>query len=102
MRLIDADKLWLTTEYTEDGKVHKYYEQFEVDDAPTIDPIKDMDVQLLSAIKVLKHFITEECKDIYTACIEVKKDGTRLMTDWGYFEEGLNEIEKWAMKDEEE
>lgn len=37
MRLIDAEKLWLTTEYTEDGKVHKYYEQFEVDDAPTID-----------------------------------------------------------------
>ena len=37
MRLIDADKLWLTTEYTEDGKEHKYYEQFEVDDAPTID-----------------------------------------------------------------
>lgn len=37
MRLIDADKLWLTTEYTEDGKVHKYYEQFEVDEAPTIE-----------------------------------------------------------------
>ena len=37
MRLIDAEKLWLTTEYTEDGKEHKYYEQFEVDDAPTID-----------------------------------------------------------------
>ena len=37
MRLIDAEKLWLTTEYTEDGKVHKYYEQFEVDEAPTID-----------------------------------------------------------------
>lgn len=36
-RLIDAEKLWLTTEYTEDGKVHKYYEQFEVDEAPTID-----------------------------------------------------------------
>ena len=35
-RLIDAEKLWLTTEYTEDGKVHKYYEQFEVDNAPTI------------------------------------------------------------------
>ena len=37
MRLIDADKLWLTTEYTEDGNVHKYYEQFEVDEAQTID-----------------------------------------------------------------
>ena len=36
-RLIDAEKLWLTTEYTEDGKVHKYYEQFEIDTAPTID-----------------------------------------------------------------
>lgn len=35
-RLIDAEKLWLTTEYV-DGKEHKYYEQFEVDDAPTID-----------------------------------------------------------------
>lgn len=37
MRLIDAEKLWLTTEYAEDGKVHKYYEQFEIDAAPTID-----------------------------------------------------------------
>lgn len=36
MRLIDAEKLWLTTEYV-DGKEHKYYEQFEVDEAPTID-----------------------------------------------------------------
>lgn len=36
MRLIDAENLWLTTEYV-DGKEHKYYEQFEVDDAPTID-----------------------------------------------------------------
>lgn len=36
MRLINAEKLWLTTEYV-DGKEHKYYEQFEVDDAPTID-----------------------------------------------------------------
>lgn len=100
MRLIDAEKLWLTTELS-DGKEHKYYEQFEVDNAPTIDPVNDMDIQLLFAIKVLKHFITEECKDIYTACIEVKKDGARLMTDWGYFEEGLNEIEKWAMKNGE-
>lgn len=39
MRIIDAEKLWLTTEYTEDGKVHKYYEQFEVDNAPTIDAV---------------------------------------------------------------
>ena len=37
MRLIDAENLWLTTEYTEDGNVHKYYEQWEVDEAPTID-----------------------------------------------------------------
>lgn len=36
MRLIDAEKLWLTTEY-EDGREHKYYEQFEVEEAPTID-----------------------------------------------------------------
>lgn len=41
MRLIDAEKLWLTTEYV-DGKEHKYYEQFEVDNAPTIEakPVK--------------------------------------------------------------
>lgn len=36
-RLIDAEKLWLTIEFTEDGEKHKYYEQFEVDNAPTID-----------------------------------------------------------------
>lgn len=61
-----------------------------------------MNLQLLFATKVLKHFITQECKDVTTFCIEVKKDGARLMTDWGYFEEGLDEIAKWAMKDKEE
>lgn len=60
-----------------------------------------MDVKLLLATKVIRHFITQECKDITNACIEVKKDGTRLLTDWGYFEDGLNEIEKWAMKGNE-
>ena len=61
-----------------------------------------MNVQLLFATKVLKHFITKECKDVTTAIIEVKKDGERLYTDWGYFKAGLNEIARWAMKDKEE
>lgn len=36
MRLIDADALWLTTEFI-DGEKHEYYEKFEVRDAPTIE-----------------------------------------------------------------
>lgn len=60
-----------------------------------------MDAKLLIATKVIRHFITQECKDITTAIIEAKKDGERLYTDWGYFEEGLNEIEKWAWKGDE-
>ena len=63
--------------------------------------MNDMNLQIICAIKVLRHFITKECKDIYTSCIEVKKDGARLLTDWGYFEEGLDEIARWAMKGDE-
>ncbi len=39
MRLIDADKLWKTTEYAY-GNVYRYYEAWEVDEAPTIDAVE--------------------------------------------------------------
>ena len=55
-RLIDADKLWLTSDFS-DGEVHEYYEKFEINDAPTVD-----------AVEVVR------CKD----CIHLSgKDGDR-------------------------
>lgn len=39
MRLIDADKLWKTTEYAY-GNVYRYYEAWEVDEAPTIEAVE--------------------------------------------------------------
>lgn len=35
MRLIDADALWMVTEGD-----HQYYEKFEIENAPTVDPFK--------------------------------------------------------------
>ena len=50
---------------------------------------------LWNAISTIKWFIKEKCEDRLTSLIVVKEDGHELRTDWGYFEEGLNEIEKW-------
>lgn len=56
-------------------------------------------MQLLYAIAIIKNFFENECDELYTAAIRVKKDGTILRTDWGYFWDGLREIEEWAKKD---
>ena len=53
MRLIDADELTLVTVYT-DYSLYSYYEQFDVDEAPTVDAVpidfleerKDMPVRV--------------------------------------------------------
>ena len=51
--------------------------------------------ELLKAIQVINAFL-DSCKDVGT-CLIIAPDGTRLDTDWGYFEEGLREIENYAM-----
>lgn len=50
---------------------------------------------LWCAISVIKDFFYNKCEDRYTSLIVVKEDGHELKTDWGYFEDGLNEIEAW-------
>lgn len=55
-----------------------------------------MNITLLYAIATIRNFVENECLGKTTSVIVVKKDGTLLKTDWGYFLDGLNEIERWA------
>ena len=55
-------------------------------------------LNLWNAIRTIRYFIDEKCEERLTCLIVVKEDRTELRTDWGYFEEGLNEIERWLNK----
>lgn len=54
--------------------------------------------KLINSIATIRWFMEEECEERRTTSMVVKEDGSKLRTDWGYFEEGLDEIEKWAEK----
>lgn len=54
---------------------------------------------LKSAVEIIKSFINS-CEDISTGIIRTE-DGVKLYTDWGYFEDGLNEIERYLKLKEE-
>lgn len=51
--------------------------------------------KLINSIATIWWFMEEQCEERRTASMVVKEDKTKLCTDWGYFEEGLDEIEKW-------
>ena len=66
---------------------------------------------LWCSILVIRNFIHNKCEDRPTSAdkkncetaaypIVVKEDGHELKTDWGYFEEGLDEIEAWLLPNE--
>ena len=55
---------------------------------------------ILTSINILRHFIDKECDTVGVNVLKVKSDNTRLLCDWGYFEDGLNEIERWARTEE--
>lgn len=50
-------------------------------------------MKLIDAIETIKEFI-DSCES--TASVLRTDDGKELIGDWGYFEEGLNEIERYA------
>ena len=49
---------------------------------------------LIEAVKIIEGFL-HGCHDSLTSEI-VTPDGIKLHTDWGYFEEGLEEIKRYA------
>ena len=51
--------------------------------------------KLRDSIATIRWFLEEQCVEKRTASVVVKEDGSKLYTDWGYFYEGLDEIEKW-------
>ena len=53
---------------------------------------------LWNSIATIRWFMEEQCEERGTISMVVKEDKTELSTDWGYFEEGLDEIEKWLDK----
>lgn len=56
-------------------------------------PLKTKEEYLAVAAKTVHDFI-EKCEG-YTDCITTP-DGEKLHSDWGYVEEGLEEIIRWA------
>lgn len=64
-----------------------------LEDLPSAQPnIKD-------AISAIRQFLDDG--NFITTCKFITKDGVCLMTDWGYFEEGLDELERYAERSEE-
>lgn len=56
-------------------------------------PLKTKEEYLAEAAKMVLDFV-ENCEG-YTDCITTP-DGEKLHSDWGYVEEGLGEIIRWA------
>lgn len=65
---------------------------YELAKQPT-DLFDDKYNKLIEAVETIKEFINS-CEGSTTALIT--KSGEMLCTDWGYFEDGLDEIEKYA------
>lgn len=49
---------------------------------------------LLDALKIIEQFL-QGCRDSLT-CEIIAPNGMKLHTDWGYFEEGLEELRRYA------
>ena len=63
--------------------------QFDV-----VDELPSAQTSLIEAVKTIEDFL-HNCRDSLTSEI-VTPDGIKLHTDWGYFEEGLEEIKRYA------
>lgn len=50
-------------------------------------------MKLIEAIETIKEFI-DSCEA--TTSVLRTEDGKELKSDWGYFEQGLDEIERYA------
>lgn len=57
-------------------------------------------LSLLDALKIIEQFL-QGCRDLRT-CEIVAPNGTKLHTDWGYFEEGLEELKRYAERGKDE
>lgn len=56
---------------------------------------------LANSIATIRWFMEEQCVEKRTTSMVIKEDGYELCTDWGYFEEGLDEIENWLERRDE-
>lgn len=72
MRLINADKLTLVTEFI-DGVPHSYYEQFDIDEAPTVEAIP---------IEYIQHWIDKKNYGRRDGKMMLAKDLNELIAEW--------------------
>ncbi len=108
MRLIDADALYEHTHYDDFETLVLDYE--DIKNAPTVDAnhillnaiadISSAQPSIRDAISAIRQFL--DSGKFITTCKFITEDGVCLMTDWGYFEEGLDELERYAKKGEGE
>ena len=72
-------------------------------DKPTarkvLEGMEEAKLSVKDAIEVIGGFFDSNGEFISTTCFRTK-DGTDLITDWGYFEEGLAEIEGYIERSE--
>lgn len=81
-----------------------------LEEAPTVDAnhilpnaiadISSAQPSIRDAISAIRQFL--DSGKFITTCKFITEDGVCLMTDWGYFEEGLDELERYAKKGEGE
>lgn len=68
-----------------------------VDTKSSVDLIRKLpsaQPSLLDALKIIEQFL-QGCRDSLT-CEIIAPNGMKLHTDWGYFEEGLEELRRYA------
>lgn len=86
--------------------VGQYISQFDAIDANFLDGLKtainivkklpSAQPNIKDAISAIRQFL--DGGKFITTCKFITEDGVCLMTDWGYFEEGLDELERYAEK----
>ena len=78
-------------EYRKNEKVVNTLMSLPAADVPT----------LKQAIDKIQSFLDDECNFLATSMCKMP-DGTILITDWGYVEDGLKELSRWVQKTEGE
>lgn len=95
MRLIDADAVfpWYMEAFMDNG-FNPNDVRFSMNDiAGNLMNIPTVNIDLLRAIETIERFY-DSCEQS-TSTIKTP-DGIGLFTDWGYFEEGLQELKRYA------
>lgn len=76
---------------TREEAIEKVCEAYDA----VIEVLQQPEMSLLQSVKIIEDFLTS-CDDHSTSTIMVAPDGTKMNADWGYFEDGLEVIKRYA------